>query len=383
MTISKIAAVATIAVVLGMQAFVESSADSDAPHNQRLPQEEGIAATPSPYREELVAFDNPAAAGVRLAGTLTLPQGAGPFPAVVLISGSGPNGRDEEQAGHKLALVMADALTRDGCAVLRYDKRGVDKSTGDYSAATTLDFASDARAAVSYVRGRSDIVRAKVGLIGHSEGGTIAAIVAAKDPSLAFIVMMAAFSIPGKVLVAEQTRRIAIADGQAQAMATQTYNLNRRLYDAIAASKDQSDAEARVRKILAATKPAPDKDEVDQAILFTKLPAMRFILAFDPAQILSEIHVPVLALYGSKDLVVPTDLNLPVLRETLTHDKDVTIKEMPGLNHLFQHAKTGSPREFEKIQETLSPEVLVLISKWVAQHTSAAKSDRIADHIGI
>jgi pimeloyl-ACP methyl ester carboxylesterase len=130
----------------------------------------------SPYREDLVAFDNPAAAGVRLAGTLTLPQGAGPFPAAVFISGSGPNGRDEEQAGHKLALVLADALTRDGCAVLRYDKRGVAKSTGDYAAATTLDFASDATAAVAYLRGRSDIVRAKVGLIGHSEGGTTAAL---------------------------------------------------------------------------------------------------------------------------------------------------------------------------------------------------------------
>ena len=370
MKITKAAAVATIAVLCGMQAFAGTLVGNDALHHQSRPQEEGIAAARLPYREELVDFDNPAAAGVRLAGTLTLPQGAGPFPAVVFISGSGPNGRDEEQAGHKLALVLADALTRDGCAVLRYDKRGVAKSTGDYAAATTLDFASDATAAVAFLRGRSDIVRAKVGLIGHSEGGTTAAMVAAKDPSLAFIVMMAGFTIPGKILVAEQTRRIAIADGQAHAIATQTYNLNRRLYDAIAASKDQSDAEARVRKILAATKPKPEKDQADQAILFTKLPSMRFILAFDPAPILDDVRVPVLALYGSKDLVVPADLNLPVLREALTHDGDVTIKEMPGLNHLFQHAKTGSLREFEEIEETLSPEVMVIISKWVAQHTS-------------
>jgi uncharacterized protein len=370
MTTSKIAAVATIAVLYGMQAFAGTLAGNDALHNQSRPQEEGIAAALSPYREILVAFDNPAAAGVRLAGTLTLPQGAGPFPSVVFISGSGPNGRDEEQAGHKLALVLADALTRDGCAVLRYDKRGVAKSAGNYEAATTLDFASDATAAVAYLRGRSDIVRTKVGLIGHSEGGTIAAMVASKDPSLSFIVMMAGFAIPGKILVAEQTRRIAIADGQAHAMATQTYNLNLRLYDAIAASKDRSDAEARVRKILATTKPKAEKDQADQAILFTKLPSMRFILAFDPARMLGDVNVPVLALYGSKDLVVPSDLNLPVLREALTHDKDVTINEMPGLNHLFQHAKTGSPREFDEIEETLSPEVMAIISKWVAQHTS-------------
>ena len=370
MKTSKIAAVATITVVWGMQAFAGSLADSNAPHCKRRPQEEAIAAMPSPYRAEPVDFDNPAAAEVRLAGTLTLPQGAGPFQAVVLISGSGPNNRDEEQAGHKLALVLADAITRDGYAVLRYDKRGVGKSTGDYDAATTLDSASDASAAVAYLRSRSDIAQTKVGLIGHSEGGTIAAMVAAKDPSLAFIVMMAGFSIPGKVLVAEQTRRIAIANGQAQALAAQQYDLNLHLYDAIAVSKDQRAAEARVRKILAAAKPRPGKEQAEQAILFTKLPSMRFILAFDPAQMLGDVQVPVLALYGSKDLVVPADLNISALRESLKHNKDVTIEEMPNLNHLFQHAKTGSPREFEEIEETLSPDVIVIISEWVARHLS-------------
>lgn len=368
---SVIAAVTAIAVVLGMQVFAGTSSDHNALRNQRRPQEARIAAGPVPYGEHLVAFDNSAAAGVRLAGTLTLPPGTGPFPGVVLISGSGPNTRDEELSGHKLALVLADALTRDGYAVLRYDKRGVAESTGDYDAATTLDFASDAKAAVAYLRGRSDIVRTKVGLVGHSEGATIAAIVAAKDRSLAFIVMMAGFSIPGKVLVAEQTRRVAIADGQAPAMAAQAYNLNRRLYDAITASKDQSDAESRVQKILTVANPKAEKDQADQAILFTKLPYMRFILAFDPAPLIGDIQVPVLALYGSKDLVVPADLNIPVLRKTMVHDNDVTIKEMPGLNHLFQHAKTGSPREFEKIKETVSPEVLTIISEWIARHVLA------------
>jgi hypothetical protein len=194
--------------------------------------------------------------------------------------------------------------------------------------------------------------------------------VAAKDPSLAFIVMMAGYSIPGKILVAEQTRRIAVADGQSQTAATRTYNLNLQLYDAIIASKNQSDAEARVRSILATAKSKPEEDQADQAILFTKLPAMRFTLAFDPAPMIGDVQVPVLALYGSKDLVVPADLNLPVLRRELTQDKDVTTHEMPGLNHLFQHAVTGSPREFEEIEETLSPDVLVIISHWVAHHVS-------------
>jgi uncharacterized protein len=263
-------------------------------------------------------------------------------------------------------LVLADALTRNVYAVLRFDKRGVAKSTGDFDAATTLDFASDAKAAVAYLPGRSDIIGAKVGLLGHSEGGTIAAMVGAQDPGLALIVMMAGFSVPGKVLVAEQTRKV----GQSEAMAARTYDLNRQLYDAIAASKGQIDAEARVRKILAAAKPKLGNDQADLAILFTKLPYMRFVLAFDPAPMLEDVQVPVLALYGSKDLVVPADLNIPVLRETSSHNKDVTIKEMPGLNHLFQHARTGLPREFAEIQETLSPEVLAIISQWIAHHMS-------------
>ena len=365
----KVATVAAIAVIWAAKSLAEGFAGGDPNLKQRRPQEEAIAATPLPYREELVTFNNPAAAGVRLAGTLTLPQGTALFPAIVLIAGSGRNDRNEEIAGHMLALVLADALTRQGYAVLRYDKRGVAKSTGDYSSATTLDFASDVTAAAAYLRRRPDIDTAKVGLIGHSEGGTIAAIVAAKDPNLAFIVMMAGFALPGRVLVAEQIRRIAISDGETREAATRTFNLNRRLYDAIAASKDQREAQARVHELLMSAKPKPGQAEFDQAIQFTELPYMRFILAYDPAPVLGEVRVPVLALSGSKDLVVPPDLNLPALRKALTRDQDVTVVEFPGLNHFFQHAETGSPREFAKIEETLAPEVLSLTSHWILEHT--------------
>ena len=372
----RIAAVAATGVLWAAISAAETLSGNDPMLNQSRPQEEAIAGTPLPYREELVTFGNPAAAGVQLAGTLTLPQGTKRFPAIVLIAGSGTNDRNEEIAGHKLALFLADALTRQGYAVLRYDKRGVAESTGDYSSATTLDFASDVTAAVAHLRRRLDIDIAKVGLIGHSEGGTIAAIAAAKDPSLAFIVMMAGFALPGKVLVAEQIRRIAITDGQPREAATRTFNLNRRSYDVIAASKDQREAEARVRKLLTSAKPKPTNAEFDQAIHFTKLPYMRFILAYDPAAAFSEVRVPVLALNGSKDLVVPPDLNLPALRKALTDDQDVTVVEMPGLNHLFQHAETGSPGEFVKIEETLAPEVLSLISHWIVKHTDSRRSDR-------
>lgn len=365
MRLRNVGTVAAIAVIWAAGALA-----ADEPMlKQRRPQEESIAAARLPYREERITFSNPAAVGVRLAGTLTIPPGTQRFPAVVIIAGSGPNDRNEEIAGHKPALVLADALTRRGYAVLRYDKRGVAESTGDYSSATTLDFASDVTAAIAYLRSRPEIDRARVGLIGHSEGGTIAAVVAARDPDLAFIVMMAGFALPGRVLVAEQIRRIAMAEGETEQTATQTFNLNQHLYDAIAASKDQRDAQARVRQLLNSAKPKPSQDQFEQALQFTELPYMRFMLAYDPTASLEEVRVPVLAVCGSKDLVVPPDLNLPALRRALAHNRAVTVVEIPDLNHFFQHAETGSPREFASIEETMAPEVLAVVSNWIVEHT--------------
>jgi len=169
-------------------------------------------------------------------------------------------------------LVLADALTRQGYAVLRYDKRGVGKSSGDYAAATTMDFISDARAAIAYLRSRPDIDGARLTLIGHSEGATIGALLAADDPTLAGVVMMAGFAEPGSLLVAEQIRRMDVANGKPPAEAAQTYGLNMKLLDAIATAKDQSQAEARVVKILAAANPAADEAEVHQTLLFARLP---------------------------------------------------------------------------------------------------------------
>ena len=371
---------AAVAAFLGTLFAIPSFGQGDA-HSvdkPKRPQEEAIAASPLPYREESVAFDNSAASGVRLAETLTLPARAGPFPAVLLIAGSGRNDRDEPirnsdgtPSGHKPMLVMADALTRQGYAVLRYDKRGVGKSSGDYGAATTMDFASDARAAIAYLRSRPDIDGARIAVIGHSEGATIGGLLAADDPTIACVVMMAPFAEPGKLLVAEQNRRNAIAKGEAAAEAAQTYALNLKLYDAIAASKDLPDAEMRVVKILAAANPPPDKAEVHEALLFARLPMMRFILAYDPRPSLAGVRVPVLALGGTKDLIGLPDVNLPALRKTLVHDADVTVVMMPGLNHFFQHADTGLNSEMSAIEETLAPEVLATIIPWLGKHTEA------------
>jgi uncharacterized protein len=361
---AKIAAIATAGVTW---AAIAVAAD-DPKLNQHRPQEEAIAAAPLPYRQEQVTFDNPAAPGIRLAGTLSIPPGAGPFPAIVVIPGTGNHDRDAAIAGHKIPLVIGDTLSRRGYAVLRYDKRGVAKSTGDYENATTHDLTSDAVAAVTYLRSRSDVDGKKVGIVGHSQGATLGALVAARDPDIAFVVMLAGFALPGKVLVAEQIRRMAIVDGQPPEAANRTFNLNRRVYDAIAGSKDEADAEARVHKVLAATQPKPTEADSNLAIEFAKIGYMRDILAYDPRPELGKVRVPVLFLCGSKDLLLPPDVNLPAVRQVLSHDKDVTVVELPGLNHMFQHSATGSPKEWGTIDETLAPEVLSMISEWVGRH---------------
>jgi len=324
-----------------------------------------------PYREQAVAFD--AAPGVRLAGTLTLPNRSGRFAAAILIAGSGRHDRDETVADHKPMLVLADALARQGYAVLRYDKRGAGKSTGDFDAATMADLTSDAAAAVAYLRSRPDIDPSRIGLVGHSEGGTIAAVLAAKDPHLAYVVMMAGFAAPTRTLVAEQIRRIDVVNGTSPAAAAQSYGLNIKLFDAIAAAKDQSDAESRVRQVLAVASPAPSAAEADQALMFARMPAMRFILAYDPTPSLRRLRVPVLALAGSKDLVVPPDINLPALRKALAQDRDVRIVELPGLNHFFQTAQTGAPQEFSSIEETLAPQVMATMMPWIARHVDTGR----------
>lgn len=339
-----------------------------AEETPKRPQEAAIAAAAPPYRAEDVAFDNPTTSGVKLAGTLTLPQGQGPFPAVVLVSGSGPNGRDEEVFGHKIFLVLADHLTRQGYSVLRYDKRGVAKSTGAYALATTDDFAADAAAAVAYLRSRPDIDPHRVGLIGHSEGGVIAPIVAARDPGLKFVVMMAGTGIPGRILLAEQARLISIANGEPKASADAEYALSRKVYDAIADAKDAEEAQARARQVLEQATPKPPKLVFDETLRLTASPWMRRFLAYDPIPTLAEVRVPVLALNGSKDLQVPAALDLPPIRKALARNPDATVTELEGLNHLFQHAKTGSPTEYRRIEETLAPDFLETLDVWLAKH---------------
>jgi pimeloyl-ACP methyl ester carboxylesterase len=321
---------------------------------------------PFPYAEEDVAFDS-ADAGVRLAGTLTLPRGPGPFPAVVLIAGSGPQNRDEDILGHKVFMVLADHLTRHGVAVLRYDKRGVGRSTGPYDKATTAAFARDADAAVRFLAARRDIDHGKIGLVGHSEGGLIAPLVAVADPKVAYIVMMAGPGVDGAAVLAEQQRLIAKAMGLTDAQLATASASEARMIQIVRTEKDPAVAAARLKveadELAAGEGISPSMAESQVAAINSDW--FREFFAYDPAPTLRRLRIPVLALIGSEDLQVPPDQNLPALRAALADDPRATVEELPGLNHLFQPAATGAPSEYASIETTIAPTALDRITGWI------------------
>jgi pimeloyl-ACP methyl ester carboxylesterase len=325
---------------------------------------------PFPYTSQDVAYDD-VAAKVKLAGTLTLPRGKGPFPAVVLIAGSGPNTRDEPLLGHRHFLVLSDYLTRHGIAVLRYDKRGTGSSTGDYGKATSLDFADDADASIAFLKTRPEIDPRHIGLIGHSEGGLIAPMVAARNPEVAFIVMMAGPGVNGLDILLEQGRLISKAYGVDDARLQKASALREQLFDIMRDEKDSAAAAAKARTLLASSGKdmgLPDS-AIDGLVQQVNNDWFRFFMTYDPATALRKLRIPVLVLNGSNDLQVPPAQNLPPIRAALAGDPKAEIHELPGLNHLFQTSKTGSPLEYSTIEETIAPSALDLITSWVLKQT--------------
>jgi pimeloyl-ACP methyl ester carboxylesterase len=317
---------------------------------------------PYPYHEEDVTYPGKAA-GVILAATLTIPSGKGPFPAVFLIVGSGPHDRDESLLGHKPFLVLSDYLTRKGIVVLRADKRGVGKSTGDYDKATTADFATDAEAGVAYLKTRPDVDPHKIGLLGHSEGGIIAPMAAVADRDVAFVVMMAGSGVPGDQIIVEQGRLIEMASGESKDKADADAEKERETLKLVETEKDPAALEQLLGVKLAA-EGSPDAQVAAQIKQITS-PWFRFFLTYDPAIALRKLTIPVLAINGSLDLQVPPAQNLPVIRKALEGNKHAEVDELPGLNHLFQDAKTGAPSEYGQIEETISPVALDKIASWI------------------
>ena len=326
---------------------------------------------PFPYRVEDVSIAS--APGVRLAGTLTTPPGNGPFPGVVLVSGSGPHDRNGGGGAWKPFLVIADNLARHGIATLRYDKRGHAQSTGDYAASTSVDFADDAEAAVRFLRGRREIARDRVGMIGHSEGGMIAPMVAARSDNVAFIILLAGPGLPGDSLMLLQVAARDVAAGRSPAL-DHELDENRRLYAALRAARDSDDAVVRlvaVQNEVVATVPDSTRSESNQrldrkrAILLT--PFWLYFSRYDPRPALRTVRVPVLALNGTLDVQVPYKANLPEIEAALRAggNRDYTIVEMPGLNHLFQMEAGVSPSEVSQIDEIFAPAALDVIEKWI------------------
>jgi pimeloyl-ACP methyl ester carboxylesterase len=347
------------------------------PAQHQRPQEAAIAAQPRPYREQDIRFDNPAGHN-ELSGTLSVPNGKGPFPAVVLISGTGQNTRDEDVWGHKIFLVLADALNRKGIAVLRYDKRGVSGSTGDYDAATTIDFTSDAEAAVTWLKTQREIDPHQVGVLGHSEGGIIAPAVAAEDKSVAFVVMIAGPTIRGDKLFVLQSAMTAKTYGAPDDYIAKRKLFDQVLYDAIIAAPDDAIALDRARVIVAkgVAEKLIDSNEAETLPQDDARHWERYFLAYDPAPTLASLKVPVLALNGSLDVQVPAREDLAAAREALKSNPKATAIELPGMNHLLQDAKTGSPNEYNNIEETISPTALKIICDWVSLQTrSYVKAD--------
>lgn len=316
---------------------------------------------PYPYRDEDLTYDNKLQ-NVTLAATLTLPQGKGPFPAVVLITGSGPQDRDESLLGHKPFLVLSDYLTRHGIAVLRADDRGTAKSTGDFSTGTTADFATDTEAGIAYLKTRSEIDPRKIGLIGHSEGGVIAPMIAAGNKDVAFIVMMAGTGVPGDQVLVAQGEAIQIAGGMSPDEAAKKAVKEKEMLTLVETEKDETMLEKEMKEKMAGDVPA---DMIGAQIKQLTSPWFRYFLTYDPAVALRKVTCPVLAINGSLDKQVLSDQNLPPIRKALADNPHAEVDELPDLNHLFQTAKTGSPTEYAQIEETISPVALDKMTTWI------------------
>jgi len=340
---------------------------------------------PFPYYSEDVKFENNVDK-ISLAGTLTLPKKEGVFPVVILISGSGPQDRNEELMGHKPFLVLADHLTRKGIAVLRFDDRGTAESTGNFKTATSVDFARDVESAVKYLQTRKEINKKQIGLIGHSEGGIIAPMVAAASKDIHFIVLLAGTGIRGDQLLLLQQELIGKASGISDADLQKTKAINKGVFDIILKSNNDQSLKNELTTYLGrsmkdipeSVKPAGmnENDYVKLQVNQLTIPWMNYFIKYDPAPTLEKVRCPVLAINGEKDLQVPAKINLEAIGYALKKggNKKVTTKILPGLNHLFQECTTGSPSEYAKIEQTFSPVALDEITNWILNQSRTSQN---------
>ena len=355
----------------GGQSFPFNLGREDMPSPTR-PQEPH---PPFPYEGDEVTYTS---GTVTLTGTLTFPSRGGPFPAVVLISGSGPQDRNEEVMGHKPFLVLADHLTRAGIAVLRVDDRGVGGSSGSVSQSTSEELAGDVLSGVAFLKTRPEIDPKRIGLIGHSEGGIIAPIVAARSEDVAFVVLLAGTGVPGREVLLHQIGLISRASGVDEGTLRVILAEADKSMGLVESGADEKALRDQLRKLVSAqlgegASVRQLEEGVSQAMLQMGNPWFRFFLRYDPRTALREVRVPVLVLNGELDLQVDPAQNVPEIRKALEEagNKEYTVTILPGLNHLFQKAKTGSLLEYYVIEETLNPAALDAVRQWILARVGA------------
>jgi hypothetical protein len=329
----------------------------------RRPQEPTM---PYPYESETVTFRNEAA-GVTLRGTLTHPDTTAPVPAVVLVAGSGPSDRNAAIMGHKPFLVLADALTRRGLAVLRFDERGVGQSGGTQAGATSADLAGDVAAAVEALSRREEVDAARVGIIGHSEGGIIAPMVATQSDRVSFLVLLAAPGLPGDAILADQLDRRIRRQGANRRIRALQQGTQQRIFEVLKQDADSAAIASQLRKIMIQSRGISGTATINREVRRLMDPWLRFFITHDPRPTLRAVDVPVLALAGAKDQQVAPDTNQAAIAEALnaSTDSSVTVRTLEGLNHLFQTAETGAPSEYGRIEETFAPAAIDVIADWI------------------
>ncbi len=339
---------------------------------------------PFPYKSEDITYTNENAS-LEFGATITIPPGKGPFPAAIMITGSGPQNRDEEIMGHKPFAVIADYLTRMGFVILRTDDRGVGESTGNFREATSADFALDAEAGIRYLLSRPEVNKKKIGIIGHSEGGMIAPMVASGRNDIAFVVLMAAPGIPIRELMTEQNTAILKSAGLGEKSVSAYSKLYAEMLNKVMASSDSAKVIQDLYQSAVAWADTTDAEtvkelELDQDVKKRELasaiggamisPWFRYFLSYDPAPNLRKLRTSVLAINGARDIQVVSSSNLAGISSALrkSKSKNVEIKELPGLNHLFQRCSDCTVIEYSRLEETISPDALKLIGDWLEKN---------------
>ncbi|NGM72746.1 alpha/beta hydrolase family protein [Sphingobacterium sp. SGL-16] len=324
--------------------------------------------TPKPpysYDTLDVVFPNKYA-NIQLAGTLTFPKEKGKYPAVILLTGSGQQDRDETLFGHKPFKVLADYLTRNGIIVLRYDDRGAGKSEGSFEASTIDDFSKDAISALEFLKQQKNVDINKIGILGHSEGGLVANLLAGQGiPNVSFIVTLAAPTVPIRDLMIEQLYSVGKAEGMSEFQLEMAKEINKKNFDVVKSELNTDEAFSQLKKNMNIMEESSQNEAIRKEMLMMVTPAYRYFVRIDPTDFIKEIYIPVFGAFGTLDVQVPSTLNLRGYYDHLPRNSKTVLKEYDGMNHLFQKAKTGRVAEYAQIQETINEQVLKDIAFWI------------------